>query len=51
MIGLLVPDISNPFYAEVARSIEDRSRELGFNVMMCNTDNDAEKEKKNIYHF
>jgi DNA-binding LacI/PurR family transcriptional regulator len=46
VIGLLVPDISNPFYAEVARSIEDRSRELGFNVMMCNTDNDAEKEKE-----
>ncbi len=45
VIGLLIPDISNPFYAEVARSIEDRSCELGFNVMMCNTDNDIEKEK------
>lgn len=44
-IGLLVPDISNPFYADIARSIEDRSCELGFNVMMCNTDNDPEKEK------
>lgn len=43
--GLLVPDVSNPFYAEVARSIEDRSHDFGYNVMMCNTDNDAEKEK------
>lgn len=43
--GLLVPDISNPFYAEVARSIEDRSHEFGYNIIMCNTDNDAEKEK------
>jgi DNA-binding LacI/PurR family transcriptional regulator len=43
--GLLVPDISNPFYAEIARSIEDRSHKFGYNVMMCNTDNDAEKEK------
>ncbi|MGE7635963.1 LacI family DNA-binding transcriptional regulator [Bacillus paramycoides] len=46
MIGLLIPDISNPFFAEVARSIEDRSYELGFHVMICNTDNDAQKEKK-----
>jgi DNA-binding LacI/PurR family transcriptional regulator len=43
--GLLVPDISNPFYAEIARSIEDQSHKFGYNVMMCNTDNDAEKEK------
>ncbi|MED1512495.1 LacI family DNA-binding transcriptional regulator [Bacillus proteolyticus] len=46
IIGLLIPDISNPFFAEVARSIEDRSYELGFHVMICNTDNDAQKEKK-----
>ncbi|MBY0094598.1 LacI family DNA-binding transcriptional regulator [Priestia aryabhattai] len=45
-IGLLVPDISNPFFADLARSIEDRSHERGFHVVMCNTDNDAEKEKK-----
>jgi DNA-binding LacI/PurR family transcriptional regulator len=43
--GLLVPDISNPFYAEIARRIEDRSHALGYNVIMCNTDNDAAKEK------
>jgi DNA-binding LacI/PurR family transcriptional regulator len=45
-IGLLIPDISNPFFAEIARSIEDRSHELGFNVMMCSTDNNKEKEEK-----
>ncbi|MCM3255521.1 MULTISPECIES: LacI family DNA-binding transcriptional regulator [Priestia] len=45
LIGLLVPDISNPFYSEIARSIEDRSHEIGLNVMMCNTDNDVKKEK------
>lgn len=45
LIGLLVPDISNPFYSEIARSIEDRSHELGLNVMMCNTDNEVKKEK------
>ncbi|AKO92567.1 LacI family DNA-binding transcriptional regulator [Priestia filamentosa] len=45
LIGLLVPDISNPFYAGIARSIEDRSHEVGLNVMLCSTDNNTEKEK------
>lgn len=44
-IGFLISDISNPFYAEVARKVENRSRELGFHVMMCSTDNEEEKEK------
>lgn len=45
LIGLLVPDISNPFYAGIARSIEDRSHEVGLNVMLCSTDNNTEKER------
>ncbi len=45
-IGLLIPDISNPFFAEIARSIEDQSHERGFNVMMCSTDNLKEKEER-----
>src|SRR5699024_10091246 len=43
-IGLLIPDIANPFFAELARHIEDRGQEKGFNVVMCNTDNDPKKE-------
>lgn len=47
-IGLLIPDIANPFFAEIARSVEDRGQELGFSVVMCSTDNDSTKEKKYI---
>lgn len=47
-IGLLIPDLVNPFFAELARHVEDRSHELGFNLVICNTDNDAEKENKYI---
>lgn len=47
-IGLLIPDLANPFFAEIARSVEDRAQELGFNVIICNTDNKAEKEEKYI---
>lgn len=45
-IGLLIPDIVNPFFAELARSIEDRGNELGYNIVICNTDYESEKEDK-----
>src|SRR5699024_5518343 len=45
-IGLLIPDIVNPFFAELARSIEDRGNELGYNIVICNTDYESEKEEK-----
>ncbi len=47
-IGLLIPDLVNPFFAELARHVEDRSHELGFNLVICNTDNNADKENKYI---
>lgn len=37
--GLLIPDVANPFFAEVARSVEDRGQALGFTVILCSTDN------------
>jgi len=37
-IGLLVPDNSNPFFAEVARAIEDAVFEQGYSVILCNSD-------------
>ncbi|MEF3311677.1 LacI family DNA-binding transcriptional regulator [Paenibacillus sp. GYB004] len=43
-IGLLIPDLANPFFAEIARSVEDRGHELGFNLVMCSTDNNSKKE-------
>lgn len=43
-IGLLIPDLANPFFSELARSIEDRGQELDYNLVICNTDYDSEKE-------
>ncbi len=43
-IGMIIPDNTNPFFAEVARGIEDASFELGYNVILCNSDGDLEKE-------
>ncbi len=43
-IGLVVPDNSNPFFAKIARAIEDRGFAEGYNVILCNSDESAEKE-------
>ncbi|EKN63245.1 LacI family DNA-binding transcriptional regulator [Schinkia azotoformans] len=47
-IGLLIPDLANPFFAELARSIEDRGHEFGYNLVICSTDYKEEKENKYI---
>jgi len=36
-IGLLVPDITNPFYPEVALGVEDEALSRGYSVFLCNT--------------
>lgn len=45
-IGLLIPDLANPFFSELARSIEDRGHELGYNLVICSTDYQIDKENK-----
>ncbi len=47
-LGLLVPDISNPFFSAMARYIEDCSHERGLSVIMCSIDGSVEKERKYI---
>jgi len=46
IIGLIIPDISNPFFPELARGVEDKANLSGYNVIFCNTDDDLEKEEK-----
>ncbi|RWG74427.1 LacI family DNA-binding transcriptional regulator, partial [Mesorhizobium sp.] len=45
-IGLLLPDNSNPFFASVARQIEDAGFVAGYTVILCNSDGSAEKEER-----
>jgi len=47
-IGLIIPDLANPFFSELARSIEDRAHELSYNIVICSTDYQEEKENKYI---
>lgn len=43
-IGMIVPDNTNPFFAEVARGVEDTSFKHEHNLILCNSDGDLEKE-------
>lgn len=47
-IGIIVPDITNPFFSEMARAIEDVASILGYNVIFCNSDNEIKKENKYV---
>ena len=42
-IGLIVPDITNPFHSEISRIINNLCRERDYSVTICNTDDDKEK--------
>lgn len=44
-IGIILPDNTNPYFAEVVRGIEDSSFSQGYSVILCNSDNDLEKER------
>jgi LacI family transcriptional regulator len=43
-IGLIVPDITNPFFPEVARGVQDVARGNGYSVFLCNTDESPREE-------
>lgn len=48
IIGLIVPNIENPFFSELARVIEEESFLHGFRLLLCNSNNDVKKEQINI---
>jgi LacI family transcriptional regulator len=45
-IGLIVPDITNPFYTNIVRGVADVANAHNYSVILGNTDEDPEKEKK-----
>lgn len=51
LIGLLLPDITNPFFPQLARGIEDRMQESGYRIIFGNSDENKEKELEYIQTF
>jgi LacI family transcriptional regulator len=45
-IALVVPDVTNPYFAAVAKGAESVSRQAGYNVVLCNTDESGAREEE-----
>jgi LacI family transcriptional regulator, galactose operon repressor len=46
MIGLIVLDVANPFFTDVARGVEDEASKAGLSVILCNSDDQRDKETR-----
>ena len=44
-VGIVVPDITNPFYPEIMRGMEDVARHSGYSVIFCDSNEDQELER------
>mgnify|MGYP000925829108 FL=1 len=44
VIGLLIPDISNPFFGQLARVVEDAANNRGYSILLCNSQNSRARE-------
>ena len=45
-IGLVVLDVANPFFTDLARGVEDEAAKAGLAVILCNSDDQENKEKR-----
>lgn len=45
-VGLVLPDISNPFYAEISKVVQENLYNSGYNTFIVNTNDDVELEKE-----
>lgn len=45
-LGLVVPDLANPFFAELARAVEDAAAQDGYGVFVCSSDERIEREQE-----
>ncbi|MCB6183266.1 LacI family transcriptional regulator [Leeia sp. TBRC 13508] len=43
-LGMMIPNNSNPYFAEIIRGVESQCFDAGYNLVLCNSDNDPEKQ-------
>src|SRR5260370_3074607 len=48
VVGMIVPDVTNPFYPEVIVGVEDAARKAGYSVILCNSNEDPAQEKRHL---
>ncbi len=47
-IGLIVPDVVNPFFSPVVRGAETTARKAGYRVLLCNSEGDLRLEREYV---
>lgn len=50
-VGMLIPDIANPFYAKVVKGVEDTLRDAGYSLLLGNTYNRIEEQSRYVTLF
>ena len=50
-VGVMVPDLTNPAFASIIKGIDNVLEEAGYSVIVANTDNTVEREKRNVEKF
>jgi len=48
VLGLIISDITNPFFTSMVRGVEDAAQEAGYSVVLANTDEDLDKERRYV---
>jgi LacI family transcriptional regulator len=48
VLALIISDVENPFFTSIARGVEDVAHAVGYSVVLCNSDEDPDKERKYI---
>jgi LacI family transcriptional regulator len=48
VLALIISDVENPFFTAIARGVEDVAHTVGYSVVLCNSDEDAEKERRYV---
>jgi LacI family transcriptional regulator len=49
LVGLVVPDIANPFFPAIVRGAEDEACRHGLSLIVCNSDDQVTKEKQYLH--
>ena len=48
VLAVVIPDITNPFFAALFRGVEDGASPHGYNVLLCNTDGSPERQRSHL---
>ncbi|HSU48721.1 MAG TPA: LacI family DNA-binding transcriptional regulator [Arthrobacter sp.] len=51
MLGLIIPENSNPLFAQLAHSVEEAADKLGYALLLANSDGSLAKERRHLRNF